>query len=138
MITLANAKFLLFVALCFGPQFISGHKASVEISSKNEYCTWVKGEQGWALLQLNKITNHWPLNGTNVSEDDYARSGIVNAQTAQEIKHHNWNQNSPLYFPNGDSIERQGNTVYYTVNPGGANEQVFTIQPLSDDKPITE
>jgi len=96
MITLANAKFLLFVALCFGPQVGPKHATSVEISNKSEYCVWTRKPEGWELEQLNRISNRWPLNGTTIMEAEYDHYGKVNPQVAQEISHHDWSRSSIL------------------------------------------
>jgi len=136
MISLTTAKLLLFISLCLGPHH-GDMKRSVEITNKNEYCVWSHSSEGWELTQLGRDIDHWPLNGTNVSSQDLVREfAKVNPQTTHAIKSHDWTQDSTLYFENGDKLEKQGNKIFYTLNAGAPNEQVFTILIMEKGKTL--
>jgi len=127
MISLTTAKLLLFISLCLGPHH-GDVKRRVEITNENAYCVWSHSSEGWELTQLRRVIDHWPLNGTNVTSEDLVREfAKVNPQTMRAIKSHDWTHDSVMYFENGDKLEKQGSKIFYTLNAGAPNEQVFTL-----------
>jgi hypothetical protein len=126
MISLNFAKLLLFISLCLGPHY-GAMDRTVEISNKNAYCVWTHDSDGWALTQLGTVVNHWPANGSNITENDLKQIGPTNHNIAHQIAAHDWKHDSALYFDNGDVLEKQGNKIFYTLNAGAPNQQIFSI-----------
>jgi len=141
MISLSTAKLFLFIALLVGPKF-AGSDHSIEIVNKNSYCVWTQDATGWTLTQLGQTTNHWPENGTNISDREFARArnNADNADfvVASEVTRHNWNasQNSNLHLSNGDIIEKKGNQVFYTTNAGAPNQDIYTILTIKNGETL--
>ena len=133
MISLNLAKLLLFISLCLGPHHGAMNR-TVEISNKNAYCVWTHDSDGWALTQLNTVVNHWPENGSNITENDLKKIGPTNQQIAHQIAAHDWSHDSTLYFENGDVLEKQGNKIFYTLNAGSPNQQIFSIIIMENGK----
>ena len=138
MISLSTAKVLLFIALLAGPKCAgSGH--SVEIVNNNSYCVWTQNTTGWTLTQLGHVTQHWPENGTNFSPRDVRPTpNNANFVVISEVTHHNWSAspNSKLNLSNGDMVEKRGNQVFYTINPGAPNQEIYTILTMKDGKTL--
>ncbi len=138
MISLSTAKFLLFIALCLGPKYGDSNH-TIEIVSKNAYVVWTENPDGWTVTQKNFASYDWPVNGTSVSTDDLNHFSKSNAHMVREISKHHWDygHDSILYFQSGDVVEKQGsNKVFYTINAGSYNQQIFTIRTLSNGKPF--
>jgi hypothetical protein len=135
MISLSTAKLLLFIALLIGPK-LGNSDHTIEIVNKSSYCVWTQDGSGWALTQLGQPINHWPLNGTN-SSLDVQQLHNTDFVLAKEISRHNWNaEYAILNMPNGDIVEKQHNKIFYTINAGAANEQIYTIVTIKDGKTL--
>ena len=135
MISLATAKFLLFVALCLGPQYGDSNH-TIQITDNRSYIVWTENPQGWTIAQKSYASYDWPVNGTFLSTQDLNQFSKENRQLVREISKHDWRQNSLLHLANGDIAEKRGNQVFYTINAGGYNQQVFTIQTLQNGRPF--
>ncbi len=138
MISLSTAKFLLFIALCLGPQY-GDNNHTIEIVSKNSYVVWTENPDGWTVVQKGFASDDWPVNGTSLSTADLNDFSKKYADRVRVISDHRWayGHHSTLYFSNGDTVEKQGsNKVFYTVDAGAPNQQVFTIQTMANGRPL--
>jgi len=135
MISLTTAKLLLFIALCLGPK-CSDNNHTIEIVSKNSYIVWTETSGGWTLDQKGMASDTWPATEIYLTTDQINQFGKTNKEKIHVIAHHNWDHNSTLYFEDGDVLQKQGsNKVFYTINAGGYNQQIFTIQTVKDGNP---
>ena len=132
MISLSTAKLLLFIAVLLGPK--GGD--TIQITNQNAYCVWTQESSNWTLTDLGAMNAHWPENGTNISAADLRQTHNGDFKIAREITAHNWTRDSVLYLANGDKVEKQGNKIFYTTNPGGANQQIYTILTVADGKTL--
>jgi hypothetical protein len=138
MISLSTAKFLLFIALCLGPQY-GDTNHTIEIVSKNSYVVWTGNPDGWTVVQKGQTADDWPTGGTSLTTEDLNQFSKSYADRVRAISNHRWayGHHSALYFSNGDIVEKQGsNKVFYTVNAGSYNQQIFTIQTMANGKPL--
>ena len=132
MLSISTAKLLLFIAVLLGPK--GGD--TIEIVNHNSYCVWTQESSNWTLSDLGSPTVQWSENGATISAADLKGANNGDFRSAREITAHNWNADSVLYLTNGDKVERQGTKIFYTINPGGANQQIYTILTLSDGKTL--
>ena len=136
MISLTTAKLLLFVALCIGPKDKDLPSAHViQVTSNNSYCVWTEKPGAWNLTGKVEASHDWPAGGDDISTHDLNSLTPKDRAIVQAIAHHNWSHDDVLVLANGDRVEKQGNTVFYTLNSGGANQQVYTLVTLQNGMP---
>jgi hypothetical protein len=118
MISLSTAKFLFFIALSLGPQ--TPH--SVFVTSTNEnYCWTDEGTDGWKLKTKGAPTCDW------VRQEPKQLPAGFDTSDARAITAHQWHDGSYLQLANGNRVEKQGDAVFYIVNPGAPNQTTYTI-----------
>jgi len=132
MISLITAKLFLFIALCLGPKDAS----TFLITSDSGNCVWTQEAHGWNLDEKYLPTHAWPANGLDVSTQDLNDVRWENASAVRRILHHSWKTDSVLMLDNGDRLEKRGTKIFYTVNPGAANQKVYTIYGVENDIPL--
>ena len=137
MTSLTTAKLLLFIALFLGPKY-GDNNHTIEIVSRTSYSVWTQNSDGWSLTQVGTPNDAWPTTGTNISTADLNQFGRENAEMVRAIKAHDWkgSDDSKLYFPNGDVVEKQGTKAFYTINAGASNQQIFTIMTMENGRPL--
>jgi len=137
MISLSTAKFLLFIALCLGPKY-GDTNHTIEITTKTAYIVWTQDADGWTVMQKGQAVEDWPGTGTTVSTKELNEFNRKYSGMVRAISQHDWKDghHSTLYFESGDIVQKQGvNRVFYTVNAGGYNQQIYTIQTMVNGKP---
>ena len=132
MISLSTAKLFLFIALLLGPK--GGD--TIEIVNDKSYCVWEQESNNWKLTELGQTSPKSPFTGTTVTPIYLQKAANKDFQLAHEISSHNWAKDSVLNLPNGDVVEKQGTKIFYTVNAGGANQQIYTILTMADGKTL--
>jgi len=135
MISAATAKFLLFLAIFLGPKD-GNNNHTIEIVSKNVYLACQPSGNGWTVLQKHYPSQDWPSNGIFISNTELKNLNGTYAPLSNAVTHQAWphGEDTKLYFDNGDLVEKQGhNKVFYTIDPGNANQRLFIIRTLDDD-----
>jgi hypothetical protein len=118
MTSLVTAKLLFFIALTVGPQ---GSNTFFATSNSENYY-WSNSEDGWALQTKGLPSCDWKDRGSSQV------GGTYDSRDERAIAdRHNW-QDGLLYdLPSGNQIKKQGNAVFYIIDPGAPNQKVFTI-----------
>jgi hypothetical protein len=123
MTSLTTAKILFFIALNVGPQ----NAPTVFATSSNDSYVWDQSEGGWTLKAKAAPRCDWStMKFQQAPDTDQGR--IFRA-----ISNHDWAHNPSLDLDDDSRIEKRGDTVFYIVDPGAANEKVYTIVYPTDD-----
>ena len=133
MISLTTAKLLLIVALSAGPKDITH---SIMISSNPDDCVWTQESHGWNLNEKGPGSGHWPGTGVDYSTQDLNDLTPEIRHDARVLAHHDWDSDSVLYLDSGDRVEKSGDKVFYTFNPGSPNQKVYTILYVENGIPL--
>ena len=115
MLSLSTAQLLFVVALALAP-----HNAQTiyATSSTNNYF-WTETTHGWTLKTKGLPSTCWSDGGTQPAPQRDA--------DMRTVQQHHWSRERQLFLDNGNRVEEQGDAVFYTIEPGEANQQVFTI-----------
>jgi len=117
MTSLSTAKVLLFIALSVGPK----HPQTIFATSNSENYVWTQSGQEWSLKTKGLPTHQWRDRKNQPAPDPQEEREM------RAVAHYDWREGSFLNLENGNRVERQGNAVFYIIDPGAPNQKVFTI-----------
>jgi hypothetical protein len=115
MLSLAYTKTLLLVALCLAPQ---GTHSIMATSNTRTY-VWSQDGDNWSLKCKGYPSTDWNSVGTVPTPASDSDSRM--------LREHNWHRDSAAFLENGNRVEQKHGAAFYIVDPGQANENVFTI-----------
>jgi hypothetical protein len=115
MIAFSYPGTLLLVALSLAPQ---GTHSIMATSNSRTY-VWTQSGSKWALKCKEYPSAGW------ISEGKAPAPAAD--RDSRMLRQHNWDSQSAAFLENGDRVEQQNGTAFYTIDPGQPNENAFTI-----------
>jgi hypothetical protein len=118
MTTLPLAKLLLLIAISLEPR--NAHTIFITSNSDNYVWSEPTGSQGWDLHTKGlPCSAEW----TNCSRGE-APGGMPETSA---MVHHDWAASDIFDLNDGSQVIKQGDNIFYVVDPGAANQRVYTI-----------
>ena len=115
MTSLMTAKLLLFIALSLGPK----DPQTIFATSNSDNYVWTRTQGYWTLRTKGLPTNDWDERGTQPTPS---------RQPGMRVSgYHDSNDGDSLNLNDGSRVERQGDAVFYIVDPGAPNQKIYTI-----------
>jgi hypothetical protein len=115
MLSLSYAKTLFLVALALSPQ---GTHAIMATSNDKTY-VWTASGRNWSMKAKGYPSTDWISEGK--------ASQPLSDRDAQMLRRHDFSDGAPVFLENGDRVEEKGGAAFCIIDPGQANQNVFTI-----------
>ena len=117
MTSLATAKILFFIGLTLAPQ----RPHLIFATSNSDNYVWTAGSaEGWSLRTKGLPTSDWHFRG-------WQQEGAPDDRDARAISRCQWHDGTLLDLPDGNQVKWQGDNAFFIVDPGAANQKVYTI-----------